>query len=508
MPGAFEPRPPALRPHSPLNAAGAFGGSLRRRHIEAAQQAGPKNPGLPTYEWLAIGAVIINLLVSSNLLQLMGIPYAAEGGSPLVKFHPGTYLSIFAFGMFLMKDARPKQAFLDCISRSRTTAWYLLMIAIVCLCSLLTRGISGTAMYIETYVPAGLLLMIFESSNDRTRRMLGRLILACFILNVGVGIIENIVQKPLVPVFLKGKQWLPSAGEFRGPALYDHPLSGASFTMMAIFLALAIDIKALTKGIIVTLLLIGLLGFGGRTALGVTTVTLIGMGFYRLLRGGIDGTLSRSEIGAFLLAAVIVPVVLGIVLTQTTIGERIIAKLYWDDSAEVRLVQYWILTEMTPQELMFGTQLDRVKEMIFQIGLQMPFNDIENFWLLMFVNLGFVGFTFYLAGFLPFLGHAWRVTNAAGRIMIFTTILVASSSNSLGRKCNILTVLIPAVVATTRSGRREPVEAPRAFGSRAVMLRPSVFGAQAPGSVFPGRTASVGAFSNRASLGPGPTERS
>jgi hypothetical protein len=101
-----------------------------------------------------------------------------------------------------------------------------------------------------------------------------------------------------------------------------------------------------------------------------------------------------------------------------------------------------------------GASIERVRDIIFQIGLRMPFNDIENFWLVMLINLGILGFVFYLIGFVPLLWHLWKRNTYVPKIMLVCIILVASTSNSLGRKCNILTVAVPAIVATTAFARR------------------------------------------------------
>lgn len=442
-------------------AGGAFSAALDRRRIRAGERvkakAAPRHDRIRAYEWIAMMSPIINILISANLLYLMGLNYATEGGNPLAKLHPGTYLAVIAFGMFLFRNGRPVEEFVGCYRRSPIVVWYLAMIALCCLTSVMTRGFFGTAVYIETYVPAGVLLLIFETSEDRTKRLLGRIIFALFVMNVFIATIENLVQKPLVPIYVLEQLITPAAGEYRGAALYDHPLSGATFTMLAAVMLMGLPISKVWRGLLLGFFAVGLLGFGGRTAMGVTIACFGIWAGWRFLRGGLDGTLTRYEIAALLFGMIAMPVLLTIVVNYTTIGERIMARLYWDDSAETRIVQFRVLHDLTPREWVFGASIERVRDIIFQIGLQMPFNDIENFWLVMMINLGMVGFVFYVIGFVPLLWHLWKTNANVPKIMLVCTVLVASTSNSLGRKCNILTVLIPAMVATSAFARRRPV---------------------------------------------------
>jgi hypothetical protein len=102
---------------------------------------------------------------------------------------------------------------------------------------------------------------------------------------------------------------------------------------------------------------------------------------------------------------------------------------------------------------MLGTPIETVEQLCHQIGLEVPFADIENFWLATFVTLGLVGFTYFLIGFLPFVLHLWRMAAFHGRVLLATVLLVASTSNSLARKSNVLVVLTAAVVASTGFAR-------------------------------------------------------
>src|ERR1700709_1590025 len=71
-----------------------------------ARQAGTNERVRRAAFAIGLFAVILELAVSGNLLENMGIDYASPGGNPLIKLHPATYLVAVAAFMVLML-ARP-----------------------------------------------------------------------------------------------------------------------------------------------------------------------------------------------------------------------------------------------------------------------------------------------------------------------------------------------------------------------------------------------------------------
>jgi hypothetical protein len=68
----------------------------------------------------------------------------------------------------------------------------------------------------------------------------------------------------------------------------------------------------------------------------------------------------------------------------------------------------------------------------------------------MFISLGVLGFPFFIAGFLALLVSCWRQSNYHGRMMIVLVMLVASTSNSLGRKSPLLVLMVAALSVLSR----------------------------------------------------------
>jgi hypothetical protein len=122
--------------------------------------------------------------------------------------------------------------------------------------------------------------------------------------------------------------------------------------------------------------------------------------------------------------------------------------LYWDASAGVRLRVYTILGMISTPELIFGTRRDDLLALLEPMRLAYHVGVIENFWLGLLLTLGLIGFPVFVTTFAALLRWLWRQGDRQGRAMIVTLLLVATASNSLGRKSMLLVALTACVLAT------------------------------------------------------------
>jgi hypothetical protein len=405
--------------------------------------------------WIITLAVAVHLLVSSNLLLACGIDYASPGGNPLAKFHPGTYLVGLALLIYCAPSARPAQRFGALLRRQAATGWMLGAFILCGVYYVLSLGPSGLATLVESYVAAGVLALLAAEATPRQARCLGWVMLAAFTIAAPLAIAETLLHWHLVPVYLGSERFVESPQDWRAAALYDHPLTGAMMMEIAILLLLTTGAPLLIKAAGTALFLTALVAFGGRTALLVTLLVLAGLGAAALLRGLLTRRLSASVTAAVLAGAVILPVALSALVTQTSIGSRIAQHAYADDSADERLLVWTIPAMMSPRQLLFGASAAQQTELMQRLGFGSPYNDIENFWLLSFINLGLFGFVIYLAGLLPFLAGVWRAASVMGRLALVATMAIATTSNSLARKSDILFTLIAAIFAMRGFGEPE-----------------------------------------------------
>ncbi len=422
---------------------------------------GPGAPAGRLAVGLATASVAVNLLVSGNLLAAVGIPYAAEGGSLVVKLHPGTYLAVLA--VLALAWRRPGATAAGLLAGARTPLLYLAALAGCCACAAATTGRVHLVVFLENFMPAGLLALVLGHASEAALRRLGRAVLALLALGVAVSVAETLLRTHFVPIMLDGREELERAEEFRGAGLYDHPLTGAMLTAAGLFLANSEGVGRGWRTALTAVFGVGLVAFGGRTALALAAATFAGWRGAVLLGRLRRRSLRRGDLAAALCAATAVPAALALLLTQTGVGARLVSHLYWDDSAQVRSVQWRMLPMMDPGEKLFGMTLARQELALHQLSLHWRIGAIENFWLLIYLYLGAAGFLLFAAGFVPFLGWAFRRAALPGRLMLAVVILAASSSNSLGHKANLLTVLVPMALASAAM-RRPQADARGAAG--------------------------------------------
>ena len=308
-------------------------------------------------------------------------------------------------------------------------------------------GITGVGVYVDSYLAAGLLAVALMGATDRQRVILGRVIIGLCILNVGISVVESITQTHLIPLTGPDGLDVTDAGttEFRGAALYTHPLTGALMTAMAIFLLLTMEMSFAIRAICFLILVIGLLSFGGRAALMVTIALLAARAaltaFQDLLQRRVNINLIWS---LFLVAFLLLPILVALI-SDTSIGDRIMSRLYYDDSAEVRTQQWLIFSRMNMEQILFGVPVATSQRLAYQVGL----TGVENPWILMFLSLGAIVLPVFLMGVGLFFLHLAR-TYPVSRWVLLAAFLITCTSNSVGTKSPDFFLMVACVAATGR----------------------------------------------------------
>jgi hypothetical protein len=279
--------------------------------------------------------------------------------------------------------------------------------------SVARHGFSGAAFFVDSQLAPGILALLLARLDLATLRRLFGLIVGLFALNAALGVAEQLLQARLIPLTVLGGQDL---GEtvFRATALSGHPLAGATVTSLALFAFWSLaDLQARVAAC--WLALIVLLSFGGRTSLALSVALfglLLAVTAIRALR---EGRLSyRAVTGGAALAAFLAGAVL-LAVTYGGVGERILGNLAWDRSAEVREVSLTVYELLRPEQLLLGVSPDEIGGLIRRLGLDYPYETIENFWIVLSLQLGFPFFLLFAAGFLTLLAHLDAVTGLRRR---------------------------------------------------------------------------------------------
>jgi hypothetical protein len=382
--------------------------------------------------WCGVFAVFLQFVLTSNLLNAIGVASS-------IKIHPSSIIVLFCV-MYLLLSGEVSLHVQ--FRKSPGLMLFVFGIPLIGIYAILFNGYSGSMVYVESFWSAGLLAMTLEPAADRQKRTLAMILIVLCIIDAFVGLYESLTFTNWFPLVLDPD--LPDAltrtnVDFRANAFYVHPLTASFVTSMAIFLIYSMRMRFIFAVPIWAVFLVALFAFGGRAALGVTLGVSTLFALYTLVAGVIKRDLKIDFVLAVLFAAVAVPIFVAIIVTQTTIADRILDTLYYDDSAEVRTIQWAILKHLSLRNWLFGISMADLSSLKYQIGLGSIDTDIENFWLLTFLNLGSIAFVPFLCLFGGFLIHLARRTGSLiGWLLMLSALVIDSTSNSLGVKSSDL----------------------------------------------------------------------
>jgi hypothetical protein len=142
--------------------------------------------------------------------------------------------------------------------------------------------------FLESFWAPGVFALLLEPATAKQKRLLGGILIAFVAGNIVIALYESLTQTALFPLVFDpdAAQTLDDfAEDFRAHAFYDHPLTAALVTSMAFFLLYSMRMRLILAAPIFGLMLLGLLAYGGRTALVITVIVSVVLAIYRLLAG-------------------------------------------------------------------------------------------------------------------------------------------------------------------------------------------------------------------------------
>lgn len=392
--------------------------------------------------------VVLIFLLPASLLITLKLYSDGPADSVLTKFHPATYTAVLG-AWFALYGKRRSGGVVGLFRERPALAWSIVLILTTTVYSIINFGLSGIALYVETYLAAALTAIALEMGTPRQLRALGYTMVVFSLINVAISLMEGATQThflPLEPGLAKNVD--QGIEDFRGQAFYTHPLTGALVTSMALFSLLGMRYRGWVAAAMFGTFIVGLMSFGGRSALFTSLTTIVAAALFQMASGLATRRLNIGFLAAFIAGVFLLPVLFAILTTMTDVGMRIMSHLYLDNSADVRIVQWRVLPLLNFHDILFGASLDRIQQLKVLVGLTGPGADIENGWLLLFLNLGVVGFPIIAGGLFLFLWHLGkRADTSFGWLVIIVTVLVSTTNNSLGRKTPDLVFLTAFVIA-------------------------------------------------------------
>lgn len=379
---------------------------------------------------MTVAAVLLALLVSNLALSAFGISYDVEGGSPLGKIHPATYLACAAFGAFLCAPGNPFIAVDEIVRHHRGIilflfAWLYLLVHI----SIVLKG--PFTNIIDTFLLPPLLVILLYRLDERTLHRLAVCLHIIFAVNALLGTFELLSGWRMTPLIVSGAVL---SSDYRPSAIFGHPLANAAAIgcyVLSFVLGGYRDLSPFYRAPAFLLQLLALAVFGGRAA-SVLVIPFAGsILVWELLR-----VIREKRISLLAAAAVSVgiPILLMTIAVIYSAGffDQFIERFFDDDgSAKTRYEMFVLLSELPLPDLIFGPDGELLSTLQNQLGLEYG---IESFWVSMVAHYGLMSAAFFsigLACMCASIAHAARANSA---LLVFYFVLVASTSESIAAK--------------------------------------------------------------------------
>ncbi|HHI5408913.1 TPA: VpsF family polysaccharide biosynthesis protein [Vibrio metoecus] len=392
-------------------------------------------------KWIVF-IVFIAFIFGAYLLENIGVKYVSDGGSPIVKIHIYSYVSILVFVFCIMRIG-----FFDFIRplKELRKTWLLscVCLLLVILYGFFRFGTSGLAYLIDAIsIPLLLVALICRLSDSAKNKILSLLSYLIF-FNACVAIIEialgrNIIAPPFESIF-----------HFRSTAFLAHSLNNSLIT--AALTPLLMRYTRIPNVIYITVIVLALFSFGGRAALGIFILgnflliiprlkVFLGEGFrYSKLKFALLQALAYFSIICVILTILFSP-----------IGERILSKLHMDNSAEARLDAFILLDQLSVFEWLFGASHGLLNDIAFYIGI----NVVENYligWVLNFGIFGCLGLIFSVY-IIPFMLACKQ--DLTTKIVLLSFIFISVTNNALTVKTPALIFLVVVLSCHYRSSNQ------------------------------------------------------
>lgn len=380
-----------------------------------------------------IVAISSAFFLGAFILESLGIQYVSEGGSKIFKIHIYSYVILITFAITALRFG-PKNMINEL--GSIKSYWWLsfTLVFLIILYGIAALGLSGLAPLVDTMlIPllvAPLVMFLNRSQKAKIISFFAWLIL----LNSLVAILEYMLKKHLfVTLSIDFYQFR----YFRAFSFMAHPLNNAMIT--AALAPLLMTSTRVPAPIYFSIVILALFAFGARAATAVFILASFTLSYGKIKQFCTTGIAVNKRQFAFLYVVFLLAMAAGfLTLIYTSIGDRILEKLYFDNSAQARLDVFYLLEQLSFREWLFGASSSLLLNIEHFIGIMV----IENYvigWILFFGSI--VAILLLISIFsIPF--KIFMMGDNAVKITIFSFALISISNNSLSTKTPALFFLL------------------------------------------------------------------
>lgn len=411
-----------------------------------------------TLAWLLMAlSMVLYMLLSAQALLVLGIPYDAPYGPPFAKFHPATYLLFLAWMVALSSQGNPIRVLLAQFQQHRLLATFFICVVTVFAWVVFRHGTPGAAFIVEALWTPAVAAFTLYLLNARQQRRVFQVIMGLLFINSVVALIEAITPVRLIPLHVDSSDVVEDVF-FRSSAFLGHPLHNAMITAALMSSVALLPWSKMLRLAMVAAMALSLLAFGGRASL-VLSVVFYGVYGVSVIFGNIvRGRYNYVQLTGGSLAGVLAATLAGGLAAATGLGARIFSNLRVDSSASVRLRVWDIFHYISNADIWIGIPPQAIDHASMQIGLDLKYEAIENFWIYLLLQFGVIGFIPFCVGFICLLRMLWQSATTLQRVSLLLFLVVASTANTLASKSISLMLLTTVIVsgAAFRNGQCLP----------------------------------------------------
>jgi len=386
-------------------------------------------PALALSNVLFFAAILTSLAVSPMALEAVGVHYESSDGAMWQKLHPATYLAVLAMLFRVLGQARPVAYVKGLLRAHPGAAFFMVPWALLIAYGVLVQKAPLTLL-VDTYLVALAVLFAGDDLPPAMRDVLRKALHAILVVNALIGLVEIVTHSRMIPFVVAGQP----LDDPRSTALLGHPLMNASTTgayLLCLFLGGDPKVPPAPRVLIICVSLLGLLAFGGRTALVAVALIVGGVVLWRFLRFLFG---ARVDLGRVAAALAFSPVLMLGVLGSALAGvfDATLARFVDDNgSGQARVIALRLFDVFDMGDLLLGPPPDVLNSTLNALGISVA---IESTWLGLLFAYGGVMTAFFVAGLFALFWDFWRRARTGAVLLFAYFLLIISASNGLAAK--------------------------------------------------------------------------
>lgn len=392
------------------------------------------------FAYLALSLSISLRLILGNRILDNFYSYTLEGGNPLLKIHPGTWILLICVGLFGFARGYGRLLY-DLRNKLKPIGIAFLATTALMAYTLVLWGSSGAAYLVDTYLFSILCLMLAAHLNRTQCVKLFKLIAIIITINSLIAIFEYLTKTHVVPNPVTG------SALFRANALMAHPLNNALVTLPVALAVLISPLKRKWRYGMNALVFLGIVAFATRASLVMYSAAV----FLIIWSYSFTARVSNSTRAMYIISTPIIIVFLSIAfyfaIFLTDFGNGISSRISVDNSTLARTDAIEFFTSLNIGRYFLGAGPSGFTDLISENA---TISVIENFWIQHIVIYGIPMFMVLMYGYSSLVRWISKKSSIQFKIVIFAFIVAASTNNSLSVKTSALAVFILTIYLLRR----------------------------------------------------------